>query len=110
MANDLRANGDYPARFYGGNLAAARTTLYTALDNVYGIIRHINLCNTTGSSKTVQIWVGGIQVDISAVVPANDARAVDVSMWLLLPTQQLEMQASATGVTCVVYGIEQVGA
>lgn len=108
MPTDGRGTGDYLARFYGGNIPATRTTLYTALDNVRGIIRHINLYNTTGADKVVQVWVGGIQVDGNAVIPANESRAIDISMWVLLPTQLLEMQASATGVTCVVYGVEEI--
>lgn len=105
---DPRAVGDYGARFYGGAAPTSRTTLYTADTNVRGYIRHVGVINTGGTDRTITFWLGGVQVTPAINIPANDTRAMDVSMWLLRSGDLLEAQASGAGLNLVVFGVEEV--
>lgn len=93
-------------RFAAKELATARETLYTVPAGSTAVIRHVSFVNTTGSQITVQLWLGGLTVEPSLAVPASTSRAQD-AVWVLPATEAIEAVASAAGLNCFIYGVEE---
>jgi hypothetical protein len=94
-------------------LTTSDTTVYTVPSNTTTIIKHIMLCNTTGSARLVRVEVvpnGGTAGAASAIV-------YDFSLGANLPWSELHfivmaagdflsVKADAGGVTITVSGVE----
>lgn len=89
-----------------GTIATTRATVYTTPASTKFVVRHVGFINTTAADVTVKLWIHNVLYEPGVVVPALDTRAVDVSMWLLKATELLEAEATATGVSIVVHGVE----
>ncbi|MCL6437206.1 MAG: hypothetical protein K6T51_01235 [Rubrobacteraceae bacterium] len=105
---DTRSPGDYLARFFGGVVPAARSTVYQAKQNVRGVIRHVRFVNSSQSALTVSVWIGGMLLENALSIPAGGKVAQDVSEWLVLESETIDMQASGSGIQAVLYGVEEV--
>jgi hypothetical protein len=54
------------------SLTATAANLYNPATNLYGEIRHIHLNNATGSSKTVDVFIGATTGSAAATALFND--------------------------------------
>ena len=93
----------------------SRTTLYTVPSSTTGIIKSINIANTTASPVTISIWHvpnGGSYGDSNAIlktltIPANDFTHINTYMPMNTAGDTLQAEAgTATAITISVYGAE----
>lgn len=102
----LRSEQDVVKRFVGSAITTSRVTYYTTPAGKNSVIRYINLCNDSGSSVTVQVWLDGLKYLSSAVVAAGQTLVHEAGN-ALAEGQVIEAQASAAGVNMFVTGVEE---
>lgn len=98
---------DLVAQFVIASVPTSRTTMYTVPTGRSAVVRWMDLVNTTGSSKTVDVWMNGVQWEATRSVPANDKYQRDTLLYLQAG-QLIEMQASAAGVNGFIGGVSEI--
>jgi len=89
------------------------TTLYTTPANTRTFVKDINICNTTGSPITVNLYfvpTGGTASSGNAFYYSQSIASNSTLHWLgsqiLLPLQTIQMSASGAGCTIIIGGGE----
>lgn len=105
-----REPGDYHVRFAFADVPLSRETIYTVPDDVQSaIVRTMMFSNSTGSDKTVSLWVAGYLFIPLLTIPHDEPPVGEDFPTLPLEAgDEIEMVASASGVTCFIGGVEEV--
>lgn len=103
-----RASGDYLARFAAKEVATTREVLYTCPSDCRAVIMRISFANVSGATRTVQLWVGGVQYEPGLALAIGEAKGESGAKEVLLPGQAIEAQASGAGVNAFISGVEEV--
>jgi hypothetical protein len=92
------------------NIANGDSTVFTGTAAHRYTLKHIRLVNTTGASITVKLGIGGIAA-ANLILPATPIDAGGFAefdgLLILVGTETLQANASATGVTITVAGLDQ---
>lgn len=82
-----------------------RHTKYMVGSNVRTVIKEYWFSNTSGSSRTITFWLGGLQKQLTLTAGAETT----VELWrVLYPADLIELQATGSGVATIWSGVEEV--
>lgn len=93
------------------NIANGTATAFTGTASHIYTIKNIRIVNNTAGSITVKVGIGGV-TDALLVIPAvtlaaGDFYAEDTNMIVMAGTETLQTNATATGATLTVSGLDQ---
>lgn len=102
---------DILSRIVGpANLANGTSTVFTGTAAHTYTIKHISLVNTTAAAITITLGIGGVAA-ANQILPATSIDAGGSAefdgLLILTGTETLQANASATGVTITVSGLDQ---
>lgn len=93
------------------NVASGTSTVFTGTAAHIYTIKHIRLVNNTASAVTIRLGIGGV-ADANLILPSV---AIGAGEWaefdgllVLTGTETLQANASASGITITVAGLDQV--
>ena len=102
-----------PVQLGQAAITTSATTLYTVPSLTRTYLKDINICNTTGSPVTVNVYLvpsGGSAGTGNALLFGLSVAANTVYRWtgvqVLLPSQTVQVSASGTGCTIIASGGE----
>ena len=103
--------GDLLSRIVGPvNLANGSSTVFTGTASHVYTIKHIRLVNTTGAAITVTLGIGGVAA-ANQILPPTPIDAGGFSefdgLLVMSGTETLQANATATGCTITVAGLDQ---
>lgn len=92
------------------NIASGTSTVFTGTAAHTYTIKHIRIVNPTGASVTVKLGIGGV-ADANLILPATPIDAGGFAEFdgliVMAGTETLQANASATGCTITVAGLDQ---
>jgi hypothetical protein len=99
------------ARLAGpANIPSGTSTVFTGTAGHTYAIGRILIVNNTGSSKTIKVGIGGVTDDLllspTLSVPQKGVLALK-GLVVLAGAETLQVNASATGMTITVFGLDQ---
>lgn len=103
---------DVLSRLVGpANIASGTSTLFTASASHRYTIKNIRIVNNSTGSLTVKLGIGGV-ADANLILPAvtlaaGDTLVDDTNMIVLAAGETLQANASNTGLTITVSGLDQ---
>jgi hypothetical protein len=92
-------------QFYIGEVPTTRTTLRTVPVGREDYVRYLDFVNTSGSSRTLDIWLNNIKFIHAQAIPAGDRYSLQ-GIWDLAAGQLIEGQADAAGVNGFISGVD----
>lgn len=103
---------DVLSRIVGpANVASGTSTMFTGTTAHRYTIKNIRIVNNTAGAITVKIGIGGVadaNLILAAVtLAAGDTFTDDTNMLVLAGTETLQVNATATGTTMTVSGLDQ---
>lgn len=91
--------------FRGAATTSTGTTLYTVPSATTTVVTNIIVTNTSGSSQTFTLGLGGTNLATAVTVSANDSTVLDMKQ-VLTATQTITGGASATSINFHIAGVE----
>lgn len=93
--------------FRGAATTTTTTTLYTVPASTTTIVTEILVANTSASSQTFTVYLGGTIIANTITIAANDTTIISCKQ-VLTTTQIIQGGASATSVNLSICGVEIV--
>lgn len=94
-----------PDRLYAGTLTTTlTTTLATAGAGEKLLVKQALFCNTTASDINVTLYIAGVRVAASLVVPSGSTVEIPLTQ-VVRTTETIAGGATATGVDCSIGGV-----